>query len=188
MTRAIGYLRVSSKAQESDGLGLDIQRDHVRAHAANHNLDLMEIVQEAASGGVSGDEVFSYSHRPKLLELKARAERGEYDILVVARYDRLSRDHPTLIILLRQLQKHGVEVQSAAEETNGDGPIAEFMRGQLALVAQLERAMISERLSAGKAKAKGRGRHVHGSVAYCKSVGGPRGWSYRCSWRCWCGC
>ena len=74
-------------------------------------------------------------------------------MLLVAKLDRLSRDYATLTVLERKLQRHGVEVVSAAEE-NGDGPIAEFIRGQLALVAQLERAMIVERVSAGKAKKK----------------------------------
>lgn len=44
--------------------------------------------------------------------------------------------------------------------------MAEFVRGQVALVAQLERAMIRDRLSAGKAKAKQAGRHIHGRVPY----------------------
>ena len=92
-----------------------------------------------------------------LLSLVERAERGEYDALIVARFDRLSRDYATLIVLERRLQRNGVRLLSAAEE-NGDGPIAEFMRGQLALVAQLERAMILDRVGAGKARKKALGR------------------------------
>lgn len=62
--------------------------------------------------------------RPVLLELVDRAGAGEYDLLVVAKLDRLSRDYPTLAVLERRLQKRGVDVVSAAEE-NGDGPVAE---------------------------------------------------------------
>jgi hypothetical protein len=36
------------------------------------------------------------------------------------------------------LERHGAEVISAAEE-NGDGPVAEYLRGNLALIAELER-------------------------------------------------
>jgi Recombinase/Resolvase, N terminal domain len=79
--------------------------------------------------------------------------------------DRLSRDYATLVVLERRLQRHGVEVVSVAEE-NGDGPVAEFMRGQLALVAQLERAMIVDRVRKGKAERKRQGRHVHGRIPY----------------------
>ncbi|MFN8187402.1 MAG: recombinase family protein [Gaiellales bacterium] len=164
--RAIAYLRVSTGLQAREGLGLDVQRDKVHEAAAEAGLELVDVVEEAASGGVRDDEVFSWEHRPVLLSLLDRAEAGEYDVLLVAKLDRLSRDHATLIVLERRLQRLGVEVVSASEASNGDGPIAEFIRGQLALVAQLERQLIRERLSAGKAKAKTLGRHVHGRAPY----------------------
>lgn len=163
--RAIGYLRVSTAGQAERGMGLDSQRDRVREFARAKGYELADVVQEAASGGVRNGEEFSWEHRPVLLDLIDRAKAGEYDVLVVAKLDRLSRDYPTLAVLERRLQRHGVDVVSVAEE-NGDGPIAEFIRGQLALVAQLERAMIAERVSAGKAKRKKQGRHVHGQVPY----------------------
>lgn len=171
-TRALAYLRVSTAGQAERGMGLETQRDRVRAFAEAKGLNLLAVVAESASGGVRDGEDFSYEHRPVLLSLIERAERGEYDALVVARFDRLSRDYATLIVLERRLQRHGVRLLSAAEE-NGDGAIAEFMRGQLALVAQLERAMILDRVGAGKAKKKALGRHVHGRVAFgYRSTGG----------------
>ena len=164
--RAVGYLRVSTSLQAEQGEGLGVQGDRVRECAASQGLELVEVIEESASGGVSDGEVFSWEHRPVLLELIDRAKQGAYDVLLVARLDRLSRDHPTLVVLERELQRHGVDVISAAEESNGDGPLAEFVRGQLGLVAQLERAMIRERLAAGKARRRAEGRHVHGRAPY----------------------
>jgi transposase len=51
-----------------------------------------ELVQEAASGGVKEGELFSWERRPVLLKLIDLAERHEFDVLLVARLDRLSRD------------------------------------------------------------------------------------------------
>ena len=147
-------------------MSLSAQRDAVNEYASAHGYVLVEIVEEAASGGVRGDEVFSWEHRPVLLDVVGRARASQFDVLVVPKLDRLSRDHTTLVVLERQLQRHGVSVESVAEAQNGDGPLAEFIRGQLALVAQLERAMILERVSAGKAQRKALGRHVHGRVPY----------------------
>ena len=130
MRRAIAYLRVSTSVQADDGLGLDIQRDKVTAYAAEHDLELLEIVEEVSSGGIRNGETFSWEHRPVLLDLLGRAENSEYDVLLVARLDRLSRDHVTLVALERQLQRHGVEVISTAEENNGDGPVAQLLRSQ----------------------------------------------------------
>jgi site-specific DNA recombinase len=147
-------------------MGLSAQHDRVAEYARARGYVLVDVVEEAASGGVRADEVFSWEHRPVLLDVLERARASEFAVLVVPKLDRLSRDHTTLVVLERQLQRHGVVVESVAEEQNGDGPLAEFIRGQLALVAQLERAMILERVSAGKAKRKAQGRHVHGRAPY----------------------
>jgi DNA invertase Pin-like site-specific DNA recombinase len=173
--RAIGYLRVSTTGQEERGSSLASQRERVREHAAAKGYTLIDVVSEAASGGVRDGEELSYEHRPQLLSLLERADRREYDVLLVAKLDRLSRDYPSLAVLERRLQRHDVEVVSTAEE-NGDGPIAEFIRGQLALVAQLERSMILDRVRAGKATRKREGKHVHGNVPYgYRSVAAPDG-------------
>ena len=146
-------------------MSLEAQRDLVGEFAAARGLTLVDVVAETASGAVKPGDTFSYENRPGLLALRERAQAGEFDALIVPRFDRLSRDYASLVAFERLLQFHGVTLYSAAEET-GDGPIAEFMRGQLALVAQLERAMILERVGAGKAKKKARGRHVHGRAPY----------------------
>lgn len=165
MKRAIGYLRVSTGLQAEHGLGLEVQRDRVREYALVKGLELIDMVREAASGGVQNGEEFSWEHRPILLDVLARAEAGDFDVLLVAQLDRLSRDYATLAVLERRLQRYGVEVVSTSEE-NGDGPIAEYLRGNLALIAQLERAMIRDRLDSGKAAGKRLGRHVHGQIPY----------------------
>jgi site-specific DNA recombinase len=163
--RAIGYLRVSTSGQAEHGLGLETQRQNVKRFAAEKGYELLEVVAEAASGGVRDGETLSYEHRPVLLSLRERAKAGEFDVLLVAKLDRLSRDYPSLAIFERELQKVSVRVVSVAEE-NGDGPLAEFIRTQLAAVAQLERAMILERVSAGKALARKRGAYVGGGVPF----------------------
>ena len=58
MARAIAYLRVSTSAQADEGLGLDIQRDKVTDYASKHGLELVDTVEEVASGGVSNGETF----------------------------------------------------------------------------------------------------------------------------------
>lgn len=173
MTRAIGYVRVSTDLQREKGMGLEAQRETVRRYAADHGLELVDVVAEAASGGVRQGEEFSWEHRPALLELMDRAMAGEYDVLLVARFDRLSRDYATLTVLERRLRKHGARIVSATEE-NGDSALAEFFRGQLALIAQLERATIRDRFDQGKARRRRQGQHVEGSVPY-GYVRGPGG-------------
>src|SRR5213078_4427195 len=79
--RAIGYLRVSTAGQAEHGLGLEAQREQVKRYAAEHGYNLLEVVSEAASGGVRDGETLSYEHRPVLLSLRERAKAGDYDVL-----------------------------------------------------------------------------------------------------------
>lgn len=166
-TRAIAYLRVSTVVQE-DGYGLDVQRQRIDEYAKVEGIEIVDVATETASGGVRDGEVFSWEHRPVLLSIRERLEADELDIILVARYDRLSRDHATLVAFERHAQKHGVRVVSVAEErdTNGDTALGEFIRTQLAAVAQLERAMIRDRLEAGKARARAAGRRTEGRSPY----------------------
>jgi site-specific DNA recombinase len=156
---------VSTAGQAERGMGLEAQRSKVEEYAREHGHDLLEVVREAASGGVRDGEALSHEHRPRLLELLERAKAKKFDVLLVAKLDRLSRDHATLVFLERTFRRYGVEVVSATEE-NGDGAYAAFVRSVLAGVAELERQVILDRVRGGKDAKKKLGRHVHGRVPY----------------------
>jgi site-specific DNA recombinase len=163
--RAIGYVRVSSAGQAERGMSLAAQRERVKEYAKANGYQLVDVVEEAASAAVrDGDEV-SYERRPVLLGLIDRAERGEYDVLVVPKYDRLSRDYASLIMLKRRLKKADVELVSVAED-NGDSPVAEMMQGIISVVAEYEGKLIKERVKFGRAIKKERGLHVGGGIPY----------------------
>jgi DNA invertase Pin-like site-specific DNA recombinase len=108
-------VRVSTSDQAERGQGLEAQRRKVREYAREHGYKLLEVAEEAASGAVQEGMVFSYEHRPVLSTLLERAGRGEYDVLLFASFDRLSRDYPSLIAVRRLLRQYDVETISAAE-------------------------------------------------------------------------
>ena len=167
--RTIGYLRVSVAVQESDGMGLDVQREAVNGYLAEHReLELVQTVQEIGSAGVGDDEVFAWDNRPVMLSLLERAQASEFDVLLVARLDRLCRDHVSFTVLERMLRQHGVRVLSVLEEENGDNqdPTAKLVRSIQALLAEYESETIRLRLRAGKALGRKQGRHVEGRPAY----------------------
>jgi site-specific DNA recombinase len=167
--RAIAYLRVSSSGQEK-GMGLQAQRQAVRDFLAGEEgsgIELLEVVQETASGAAKAGELFSLEHRDVLAELVNQAERGEYDVLLVATLDRLSRESTELHYLKRLLARFNVAVVSAAGETNGNGDaIGELLDKLIGAVHDFDRKRIIERMKAGKVESRKVGRHTDGLPPY----------------------
>ena len=135
----VSYLRVSTLKQGQSGLGVEAQR-HAVANFLNGGqwTHVCEFV-ETESG--------SRDDRPKLAEALAVC-RLHNATLVIAKLDRLSRDAHFLL----GLTKAGVKFVAA------DMPEAnEMVVGMMAVVAQAERKMISQRTKAALAAAKARG-------------------------------
>ena len=136
----VSYLRVSTKWQGSSGLGLEAQREAVATFLNGGSWRLVEEFVEVESG--KDDR-----NRPALRQaLEACKVYGA--TLVIAKIDRLSRDAHFLL----GLQKSGVKFVAA------DLPEAnEMVVGVLAVIAQAERKMISDRTKSALAAAKARG-------------------------------
>jgi DNA invertase Pin-like site-specific DNA recombinase len=140
--RFVSYLRVSTDKQGKSGLGLEAQRKAVEDFLNGGRWELVEEFVEVESG--------KRDDRPKLAEAMARC-RLHNAILVIAKLDRLSRDAHFLL----GLQKAGVRFVAA------DMPEAnEMVVGIMAVVAQAERKMISQRTKAALAAAKARGQRL----------------------------
>lgn len=135
----VSYLRVSTERQGRSGLGLEAQRravaDFLNGGSWRHVAELVEVESGARDT------------RPRLSEALALC-RLHNATLVIAKLDRLSRDAAFLL----NLQKAGVRFVAA------DMPEAnEITIGIMAVVAQAERKMISDRTRAALAAAKARG-------------------------------
>ena len=139
----VSYLRVSTKRQGESGLGLEAQRASVETFLNGGSWTLIEEFVEIESG--KDDRNRPALHRA----IEACEVYGA--VLVIAKIDRLSRDAHFLL----GLQKAGVRFVAA------DMPEAnEMVVGIMALVAQAERRMISERTKAALAAAKARGARL----------------------------
>ena len=136
----VSYLRVSTKRQGESGLGLEAQRKAVTDFLNGGNWQLVEELVEVESG--------KHDHNRPALHKALEACKVYGATLVIAKLDRLSRDAHFLL----GLQKAGVKFIAA------DMPEAnEMVVGIMALVAQAERRMISERTKAALQAAKARG-------------------------------
>jgi DNA invertase Pin-like site-specific DNA recombinase len=135
------YRRVSTTRQGQSGLGLESQDETVRRYVQGQNGTVVGEFVEVESGKKTDTE------RPQLANALLECRRRKAT-LVVAKLDRLSRNAEFLL----RLQNGNVDFVCC------DCPnVDRFTVGILALVAQRERELISERTKSALAQAKKRG-------------------------------
>jgi DNA invertase Pin-like site-specific DNA recombinase len=142
MSDFVGYLRVSTKSQRIDGLGMSSQERLVGDYVTRQGGTLVGMFREVESGAKTDQE------RPALSEALLLAKKMKATV-IVAKLDRLSRNAEFLL----RLQNSNVSFVCC------DCPnVDRFTVGILALVAQRERELISERTAAALQAAKRRGK------------------------------
>lgn len=142
MCRVAAYYRVSTDGQGRSGLGLDAQRQAVRALCDSRGWEIVSEFTEVESG--------KRNDRPQLMAALDQA-RLTGSKLVVAKLDRLSRDAAFTL----QLRNSGVDFTCA------DNPdVNRLTIGLLAVINEDERERISERTKAALAAAKARGQRL----------------------------
>lgn len=135
----VTYFRVSTDKQGKSGLGLEAQRNAVDQFVTIKKASVLESFTEIESGKVST--------RPELTKALRRCSLTGA-VLVIAKLDRLSRD----IAFVANLQKSKVDFICC------DMPDANTLTvGMMAVLAQYERELISDRTKAGLEAAKKRG-------------------------------
>lgn len=137
----IGYMRVSSV---DDRQSVDLQRDALIAAG----VDERHLYSDKASG--------ARDHRPGLKACLEYLKHG--DTLIVWKLDRLGRSLANLLTIITDLKDRGVAFRSLTEQMDTTTPHGELLFSLFGALAQYERALTRERVMAGLAAAKRRGR------------------------------
>jgi DNA invertase Pin-like site-specific DNA recombinase len=137
----IGYMRVSSADERQS---VDLQRDALIAAG----VDERHLHQDRASG--------ARDDRPGLKACLADLRPG--DLLVVWKLDRLGRSLSHLIRIIDELKGRGVAFRSLTEAIDTTTAHGAFLFNLFGSLAEYERALIKERVAAGLAAARRRGR------------------------------
>lgn len=151
MTRAVAYLRVSSREQGKSGLGLEAQRETIERFCEADGITVTDWFTEIESGKRVSDTL---AKRPQLAAALNRAKQVDGPV-IVAKLDRLSRD----VHFVSGLMVHGIEF-IACELGRQSDP---FMLHLFAALAEKERALISQRTKAALGALKRR-LDEHGKI------------------------
>lgn len=161
-SRAVGYVRVSTEDQAEEGSGLDYQREAIQSFAKSQGYELLTVVEDAGVSGASAPD-----SRPGFGRLLEMAKGGEFEILLVWKFDRLARHLAYAVTTTDTLRtEHGVAVRSVTEPLDTTTGLGQVIFSVLAGMAAMERESITRRTWEGrKAKAE-RGGFAGGQVPY----------------------
>ena len=142
--RAALYLRVSTTYQDTER-----QEDQLRAVATARGWEIVEVY---ADNGISGSK--GRDKRPGFDRLHKDALRRRFDIVMAWSVDRLSRTVKDLVTFLQELDAADVDLFLYQQAVDTTTPMGRAMFQIAGVFAELERAMIVERVRLGLAKAE----------------------------------
>jgi DNA invertase Pin-like site-specific DNA recombinase len=142
------YLRVSTIHQKPD-----LQADGLYLYASRAELEVVaEYLDIAISGRKEG--------RPQLQALMRAARNHAFDCVLVWKFDRFARSVAHLLQALEEFNHLGIRFISVQDQLDTQSPMGKAMFTIIGAMAELESSLISERVKAGMAAAKIRGKHL----------------------------
>lgn len=147
--KAALYARVSTIDKGQDP---ELQLEEMRRYAAARGWACSEYVDH----GVSGNK----ESRPALDQLIKAARSRQIDVVIVWKLDRLGRSLSHLLHLLNDLRALGVSFVSLMESIDLTTPTGMLMLHLLGAFSEFERALIQERVKAGIANARRKGKRI----------------------------
>jgi DNA invertase Pin-like site-specific DNA recombinase len=142
------YMRVSTATQIHD-----LQKDGLYAYAKRAGLTItQEYLDTAVSGRKEG--------RPELNALMKAARNHEFHCVLVWKFDRFARSVSHLLHALDEFNHLGIRFISVQDQVDTNSPMGKAMFTMIGAMAELESSLISERVKAGMAAAKARGKAI----------------------------
>lgn len=149
--KVYGYVRVSSVGQAVEGISLDAQRAKIEAWCVANDAELAGVFVDAGLSGGRAD------NRPGLQDALNAVCKGKGHALVVYSLSRVARSTKDTIAISERLQRAGANLVSLSEKIDTTSAAGKMVFRLLAVLAEFERDLASERtkLAAAHKRAKG---------------------------------
>jgi len=156
---AVGYVRVSTAGQATEGVSLPAQRKKIRQYAELHGYELKVIHEDAGISAKRAD------NRPGL-QAALDDVCGCKGVLLVHSLSRLARSARDCIDLSKQIGDCGAGLVSITQSIDTTNGIGKFFFTVMAAMDEFELDQVSERTKAGLAYKRERGEKTGGVVPY----------------------
>jgi DNA invertase Pin-like site-specific DNA recombinase len=159
MTKAFGYLRVSSDGQ-IDGDGFTRQRVAIEKWAAVNGVTIVQWFEEE---GVSG----TVAERPALQRMMVALLSNGVRTVVIEKLDRIARDVLIQETIIQNMQQEGFQLISTMEaDLCSQDPSRTLMRQIMGAFAQYDRTMIVLKTRAARERIRKSGVRCEGRKIY----------------------
>lgn len=160
--KLVAYLRVSTERQAEQGLGLDVQRQAIRAWSKRNGHRIALWTADEGVSGANGAETRE-GLSTALLAVKEKTAQG----LVSYNLDRLARVLHVQEGILGQVWAYGGAVFTVEDgevrEDDTEDPYRTAMRQMRGVFSQLERAVIRKRMRDGRRMKAEKGGYAYGA-------------------------
>jgi DNA invertase Pin-like site-specific DNA recombinase len=158
--RCAVYCRVSSDERlDQEFNSIDAQKEAGQAYIASQRAEgWIPVADDYDDPGYSGGN----TDRPGLRRLMADIERGQIDIVVVYKIDRLTRSLADFAKMVEIFDQHGVSFSAVTQQINSATSMGRLMLNVLLSFAQFEREVTGERIRDKIAAAKRKGMWMGG--------------------------
>jgi DNA invertase Pin-like site-specific DNA recombinase len=147
MRRVAIYVRVSTGSQTTEN-----QERELREVGRRAGWEIVQVYKDAGISGAKGREA-----RPAFDALQKDAARRKFDMVAAWSVDRISRSLHDLTGFLKDLHALKVDLYLHQQALDTSTPTGRAMFQMVGVFAELERAVIRERVMAGLARAKAQG-------------------------------
>lgn len=150
--RAAIYTRVSTMMQNAEGHSMEAQHDRLIEHINSNGYELAKIYSDP---GISAKDL----KRPGIQELIRDLKAGAFDIVIVHKLDRLTRNISDLYDLVELVNDHNVKLISHSEQIDTSSPMGRMFVYLLGIFAQMFRENLSQEVTKGMTKRAEKGLH-----------------------------
>ena len=134
---AVGYARVSTERQATEGVSLDAQKERILAWAQANDYELLELFVDAGLSGSRAD------NRPGLRRAVNTACKRKA-ALVVYSLSRLARSTKDALMLAERLNKAGADLVSLTESIDTTSASGKMVYRMLSVLNEFQRELIAE--------------------------------------------
>jgi DNA invertase Pin-like site-specific DNA recombinase len=159
--RAVAYARVSSKEQADKELSIPAQLEAIRNYCKQKGWKLITEYIDAGKSAKTDE-------RPEFQRMIAMAKRQNrnFEIIVVHKFDRFSRNRDDHVIYKSLLKKLGVSVHSVTEQTDSETPHGFLLEGIMEVISEFYNMNLKNETMKGMRENAKRGFHNGGYAPY----------------------